>query len=173
MNGCLYEKYGFFQKIPQIPPKPLLGCLAKDVLRRRTGTGTGTNVFCGKGKKRRGREDEEHRSCCQSYLYCRADRIFFCKKEEQQRCTRQRKILRIQWERENAVLITTSWVEIKVGDPAISPLETRGFPTPFRNGCGFINFLVPARKWATLELFKTVNQFNEELRLPLCYDLNR
>lgn len=34
----------------------------------------------------------------------------------------------------------------KVGDPAISPSETRGFPTPSHDGCGFINFLVPTRK---------------------------
>jgi hypothetical protein len=31
---------------------------------------------------------------------------------------------------------------LKAGNPAISLLETRGFPTPPHDGCGFFNFLV-------------------------------
>jgi hypothetical protein len=41
------------------------------------------------------------------------------------------------------VFIISSWYnkEIKKADnPAVSPDETRGFPTPPHDGCGFYNF---------------------------------
>ena len=37
-------------------------------------------------------------------------------------------------------------VRVKVGDPAVSPLEIRGFPTPSRDGCGFIQLSGTDRK---------------------------
>jgi hypothetical protein len=45
--------------------------------------------------------------------------------------------------------------KVKVGNPAVSFWEIRGFPTPPHGGCGFFNFPAPARKqryWLINEL---------------------
>ena len=49
----------------------------------------------------------------------------------------------------NKVLMIYLPVQVKAGNPAVSSMETRGFPTPPRDGCGFINFPFATGKQGT------------------------
>jgi len=53
---------------------------------------------------------------------------------------------------------------VKVGSPAISPLETRSFPTPSHDGCGFIQLSGTDQKAGANR------SSNNETFVASCYD---